>query len=112
MVAARKQQEEKQELQALRDGGQKTLEIEQVEDLKDRLHRHMQEIKRLFGEAGSSLDNGSQDEEAGDNGQGNDEDEEEFDAELANKKLIDQILRLKLLINENRRALEGDNLDD
>lgn len=37
---------------------------------------------------------------------------EEQDPSILNKKLIDQILKLKMLINDNRKALEGDNLED
>jgi hypothetical protein len=81
--ARRKEKQQKREV----------LEIEQVEDLKDRLNKHMMEIRKLFGSSASM--------------EGDDEGLLEEDPTVANAKLIDQILKLKLLINENRRALEG-----
>ncbi len=76
--------------------------------MKDRLNKHMLEIRKLFGL--SQKDGGIL---------GDDEASLEHlptgeeDAAIANQKLIDQIMKLKLLINENRRALEGnDNFDD
>jgi hypothetical protein len=78
------------------------LEIEQVERLKDKLNKHMNEIRQLFGIKGN-------DQVLGDD-EGNLEGlpkEENVDSELLNTKLIDQIMKLKLLINENRRTLEG-----
>ena len=96
--------EEYEKEQKAREKAQKgqTLELDQVEDLKDRLAKHMQEIRRLFGQDGASP-----------------EDEEldalptqERDPDILNKRLIDQILRLKLLIHDNRKALDADQQSD
>ena len=72
------------------------MELEQVEDLKDRLNKHLKEIKKLFGE-----DN---------NGANNNEDDEENDDD--NQKLVDQIQRLREIIEENRKVLEGEDLEE
>jgi len=77
--------------------------------LKDKLNKHMMEIRKLFGMQGSQDGGVALGEEEGNleslaNG-------EEVDSTIANARLIDQIMKLKLLINENRRALEGDDDD-
>ena len=45
-----KEREEKEKRRREREQKKQVLELEQVEDLKDKLVRHMQEIRRLFGE--------------------------------------------------------------
>lgn len=70
----------------------------------------MKEIRKLFGAngGGNSLEGALEDGEANLESFANGEN----DQNIANAKLIDQILKLKLLINEQRRALEGADLDD
>ena len=75
------------------------LEIEEVEDLKDKLNKHLLEIKKLL----SSSNNNDDDDEA--------ELDRMDDAELRNRRLIDQIARLKDIIEDNRRVLEGDDIN-
>ncbi|CDW74865.1 cast multi-domain protein [Stylonychia lemnae] len=79
---------------------QKQLEIEEVENLKDKLYKHLGEIKKLFGVDGNVEDD--------------DENAQllENDEELRAQKLFDQIAKLKEIIDENRRVLEGDILED
>lgn len=91
-----------------REEKKRVLELEHVEQLKDKLNKHMQEIRKLFGLSTKDIAAGAGEEEA------NLESlpDGELDPNVANQKLIDQIMKLKLLINENRRALEGDQNDD
>lgn len=70
--------------------------MEQVEQLKDRLNKHMHEIKKLFG-----VDSFEDEEDVHLL-------EEEHDA----KKLADQISKLREIIEENRRALVGVEEDE
>ncbi len=72
------------------------MELEEVEELKDKLNKHLSEIKKLFGV-----------DEIG----GADEDDEE-DEELKNKKLFDQIQKLREIIEENRKFLEGEEIEE
>lgn len=67
----------------------------------------MYEIRKLFGIKGESAVVLGDDE-------GNLESlpEGEEDPTLANARLIDMIMKLKLLINENRRSLEGGDDED
>ena len=76
----------------------RVLELEEVEQLKDKLNKHMKEIRKLFGANGgaNALEGGIED---------NDANLESFadgenDQNIANAKLMDQILKLKMLINE------------
>jgi hypothetical protein len=97
-----KEQEEREKKRRDREEKQRILELEQVEDLKERLNKHMQEIRKLFNMNNPNA--ASQD----------DDDKEAFmeeDPELANQRLLDQILKLKMIINENRRVLEGEEDD-
>ena len=64
----------------------------------------MEEIRKLFagtGAAASGLDPGQE----------SDGDEPE-DSKLADQRLLDQIIKIKLIIKENRRALEGEEVDE
>jgi len=45
------------------------LELEQVEDLKDRLNKHLKEIKKLFGEDNNGAQNNEDNEENDDDSQ-------------------------------------------
>ena len=79
----------------------RVLEVEQVERLKDKLNKHMQEIRQLFGvKTTGDVQLGEDDGNLDGLPPG-----EVEDPLLANTKLIDQILKIKLLINENRRQL-------
>ena len=95
-MKAKRAQKKKDNERKKREKKQKQLELEQVEDLKDRLNKHLNEIKKLFGE---------------DNNGGNDDgvDDENDDG---NQKLIDQIQRLREIIEENRKVLEGESLEE
>eukprot|EP00347_Sterkiella_histriomuscorum_P016022 403354791 len=78
------------------------LDLEEVEQLKDRLNKHLSEIKKLFGVDQTGDDDDNEELLGGD-------DEEN---ELRAQKLFDQISKLKELIEDNRRVLEGDQLED
>ena len=84
-----KEHEERERKKKDREDKKRTLELEQVEDLKEKLNQHMVEIRRLFNIGGAAG------EEDGDNLLG---DEEENRGQV-NQKLLDQIIKLKLIIN-------------
>ena len=86
-----KEQEERDRKKKEREDKKRTLELEQVEDLKEKLNQHMVEIRRLFsmGAQGGGDDDG-------DNIFGEDE---ENKGQHVNQKLLDQIIKLKLIIN-------------
>ncbi len=85
-----KEQEERDKKKRDQEDKKKTLELEQVEDLKEKLTQHMVEIRRLFS-AGA---NGGSTEDDRDNLLG----EDDGDA-LRQQRLLDQIIKLKMIIN-------------
>ena len=95
-MKAKRAQKKKDKDRKKKEKKQKQLELEQVEDLKDRLNKHLKEIKKLFGE-----DN---------NGAQNNEDDDENDDD--SQKLVEQIQRLREIIEENRKVLEGEDLEE
>lgn len=64
----------------------------------------MEEIRRLFGQQNStSNDTQDDDDQDGDNPDDN---------KIAEQRLLDQIIKIKMIIKENRRALEGEEVDE
>ena len=63
----RKADEERERKRREKELTKQTIEIEQVEDLKDRLRKHMEEIRKLFGNKNNGL-----------NPVGEEEDEDEY----------------------------------
>lgn len=83
-----KKEQRKQEKKAAKR--KDNLELEDVESLQERLNKHLLEIKRLFGE---------------DDGGESDPDE---DDEI---NMLEQIAKLKEIINMNKKIIEGEDLE-
>ena len=75
----------------------KPLELDDVEGLKEKLAKHLAELRSLFGE-----------ENLGESSDEEDDDEDGFKG----VRMMDMIAKLKEIVEENRKILEGDELQD
>ena len=80
------------------------MQLPDVEDLKDRLQKHLVEISKLVGRKYTNEDELLDDDE--------DEEDLSSDDEEEAKALNDQIAELKRILQGNERILKGEDNDD
>ena len=85
-----KEREEKERKKREKEQAKQKLEIDQVEELKDKLSKHMMEIRQLFGLSVAG-GNGGEEPDGGESG-GEGEDSQN------NQRLLDQIFKIKMII--------------